>query len=142
MFRSFIILYLSGMPIMFGGFQDKIVPIYFSESGITLHSIPRMMDTLYYNKGEREDFKFVFYDNRGKCYCERYINKKLYEKGYYENSPDTLIRYVSVRFSTGKSSPRKAQRYFQPLKNGIWTVYRGGKEVKEEYFMGVLQNPK
>lgn len=118
--------------------SEESVPIYFSEYGVTVLEINKLGDTLHYNKSSKENFKFVFYDERGKCYCERYVNNVLQEKGYYENSLDTLKRYTSGRFANGKTSPMKVQKYFQPLKNGEWIIRKGGREVKEIYSMGIL----
>ena len=115
------------------------VPIYFSEYGVTVLEIDKLGDTLHYNKSGKESFRFVFYDKRGKCYCERYVNNVLKEKGYYENSLDTLKRYTSSRFSNGKSSPMKVQKYFQPLKDGEWIIRKRNREVKVIYSMGILQ---
>lgn len=82
----------------------------------------------------------VFYDTKGKCYCERYVNGRLYQKGNYENSLDTLKRYVSDRNLKGKRSPITVQKYFEPLKNGEWITYEKGKQVKENYLLGIAQD--
>ena len=127
--------FLSGFKI----FYREAVPIYFEEYGVEILAIPKLGDTLHYNVSSKEDFKFVFFSRKGKCYCERYLNRVLYEKGYYENSIDTLKRYVSGRRSNGKTSPIEVQKYFEPLKNGKWVVYKGLKELREVYVMGVRQ---
>ena len=125
--------------ICFSLFQThkKVIPVWFEEYGIEIRDVPNFRDTIRYNKSENEDFKLVFYSSRGKCYCERYVNGKLYEKGYFANSFDTLKQYVSKRSPGGKSTPIQVQEYFQPLKNGEWIVYKD-KMVKETYKLGVL----
>lgn len=121
--------------------SKKVVPIWFAEYDVEILNEPIIGDTIDYNKSNKEDFKFVFFDLRGKCYCERYINGKLYEKGNFDNSLDTLKRYVSGRSSNGRSSDTKVQEYFQPLKSGEWTIYKQ-KPVKEKYHLGVLTRSK
>jgi len=128
--------------ILFSGFKitsEDIIPIFFSELGVEIRSIPSFDDTVKYNKSSKEDFKFIFLDFKGKCYCERYLNGKLYQKGNFESSIDTLKRYVSGRDLTGKLSSIKVQRYFEPLKNGEWVTYKNGKEIKEVYILGIRQ---
>ena len=119
--------------------SDATVPIYFREYGITIREIKVLGDTMLYNKSSKEIFKFTFVNTKGKCYCERYINGKIYQKGNYENSLDTLSRYISGRGSSGIRSPITVQKYFEPLKNGEWITYKGKQIVKESYLMGVLQ---
>jgi hypothetical protein len=114
------------------------IPIYFSEYKVEVEYIPALRDTFLFNNSSMEDFKFVFYDKRGKCYCERYLNKILVEKGNYENSLDTLKRYHSTRKSNG-SAPLSVEKYFQPVRNGMWIFYKGKNVIKKNYKMGVLQ---
>lgn len=120
--------------------SDNDIPVYIREFGVEIRQIDKLGDTLFYNKSSKENFKFIFYDVKGKCYCERYINGKLYQKGNYESSLDTLKRYVSGRDLNGLSSAITVQMYFEPLKNGEWNTYKNGKQIKENYLMGVLQN--
>lgn len=113
------------------------IPIYIKAYGVEILEVEKIGDTIDYEKSSIERFKFVFYDLKGKCYMERYVNNKLSEKGYYENSLDTLKRYVSGRNNNGTTSPIYVQSYFEPLKNGLWLTYKYGKEKKEEYVMGI-----
>lgn len=98
----------------------KEIPIRFPEYDIEISSQLTIGDTLKYNFSNIEDFKFVFYNTKGKCYCERYLNAKLYQRGWYENTLDTLKAYRSGRFPDGARSKKVLYEYFQPLKNGIW----------------------
>jgi hypothetical protein len=79
-----------------------------------------------------------FFDTRGKCYIERYVNGKIYEKGNYENSLDTLKEYISGRASNGKSTPIYVKQYFEPLKNEEWVKFEKKKIIKSNYKMGIL----
>jgi len=129
--------------IVFWGFKkkDESIPIYFPKYGVEIWN-PKINDTLFYNKSSKEDFRFVFASTKGQCYCEKYVFKKLFEKGYFENSLDTLKRYVSGRFSSGRSTQIIVQRYFEPLKNGNWIKYINGKEIHERYRSGIKLDEK
>jgi len=72
----------------------------------------------------------------GKSYCEVYKNKKLYEKGYYENSLDTLKRYSSSVKGKGRRGKISVMKYFEPLKNGAWIETMKGKIKRRNYEMG------
>lgn len=115
------------------------IPIIFSDYGVQINSIEKLGDTVYYEKSSIEKFKFVFYDSMGKCYCERFLKGKIFQKGNYENSLDTLKRYVSGRTNHGITTPITVRSFFEPLKNGIWITYKKSKEIKQEYIMGVLK---
>jgi len=117
----------------------NFVPIIFSDYGVQINSIEKLGDTVYYEKSSIEKFKFVFYDSMGKCYCERFVKGKIFQKGSYENSLDTLKQYVSGRTNHGITTPITIRSYFEPLKNGLWITYQNNKEIKEEYIMGVLK---
>src|SRR4051812_37403845 len=80
------------------------IPIIISEFGIEIRDIPRIGDTVYYKKSNKEKFRLVFYDKMGKCFIEHYINNRLSEKGNFGNSLDTLKRYVSSRDMDGNQS--------------------------------------
>lgn len=118
---------------------QSFIPIIFKDYGVQINSVEKLGDTVYYEKSSIEKFKFVFYDFKGKCYCERYIKGKIFQKGNYENSLDTLKRYTSGRTNHGVTSPIAVQSFFEPLKNGIWVTYNNNQEIKEEYIMGLLQ---
>ena len=117
--------------------QEKI-PIYFQEFGIQIRSIDKLGDTIYNKKSSKENFKLVFYDIMGKCYCERFINGKLYEKGNFINSLDTLKSYISGRDIDGNSTPKRVYKFFEPLRDGEWVIYEKGKERKVKYILGSL----
>jgi hypothetical protein len=119
--------------------QNKAIPIVFKDMEVEVLDVPKLGDTLIYKSNSKETFKFVFFDTRGKSYCERYMDGKLYQKGNYENSLDTLSRYISRRGLDGKHSPIIVQKYFQPLRNGQWITYKGKKIIEERYLMGHLQ---
>lgn len=83
-------------------------------------------------------FRFVLFDPRGKSYMEIYKDNKLYAKGYYENSLDTLKDYASA-FQTGETlSKIEVFKYFHPLKNGEWLELEKGKYVRRKYVMGIV----
>ena len=126
---------------MFGFINQNstYIPIYIREFGVEIREIEKLGDTLFYNKSGKEDFKFVFHDIKGQCSFERFINGKLYQRGQYVNSLDTLKRYVSSRNAHGKNSSISVQEYFEPLKNGEWITFKAGKKIKEIYIMGILQ---
>lgn len=115
------------------------IPSIFKDYGVQINHVEKIGDTVYYEKSSIEKFKFVFYDSMGKCYCERFIKGKIFQKGYYENSLDTLKRYVSRRSNHGLTSTITVQLFFEPLKNGTWITYKNNKEIKEEYVMGLLK---
>jgi hypothetical protein len=94
------------------------IPIVFSEYGVQINSIEKLSDTVYFEKSSIEAFKFVFYDQRGKCYCEHFVRGKISQKGNYENSLDTLKRYISGRKSSG-TSPITVQSFYEPLKRSM-----------------------
>ena len=118
---------------------DFDVPVVFSDFGVTIRHIDKLEDTINYNKNETERFKFVFYDRRGRSYCEYYKNNKLYQKGFFENSLDTLSMYVSSRNSRGKTSQIKVWKYFEPLKNGDWFTYDSLGMFTENYNLGIRE---
>jgi len=119
-------------------YAQRIIPIEFPKYNISIETSFSIGDTVLENYSHDEYFKFVFFDLKGKCYCERYINKKLCEKGYYENSLDTLKKYISKAYAHGWSSKIFVLKFFEPLKNGEWITYKNGTTKKELYVMGVL----
>lgn len=139
MVQKVCFLFFCGFLFGFNNSDNNNIPLIFPEYRVEIYAASHLGDTLSYRVSSKEDFKFVFFDEKGKCYCERYIKKKLYQKGFYENSLDTLKRYVSSRDGSGQHSPIRVQQYFQPLKNGEWVTYKDGKQIKENYLMGVLQ---
>ena len=47
----------------------------------------------------------------------------------------------TTRDLNGNHSPVKVQKYFEPIKNGIWKIYSNGKVVKTEtYTMGGIES--
>ena len=119
--------------------EDQIpTPIIFKEYGVQINEIEKLKDTIFYEKSSIETFKFIFYDKKGKCFCEHFVNGKIFEKGNYENSLDTLKRYVSGRKRAG-TTPIFVQSYFEPLKDGVWIIYKGKTIIKEQYEMGLIK---
>jgi hypothetical protein len=112
------------------------IPIIISEFGIEIRDIPRIGDTVYYKKSNKEKFRLVFYDKMGKCFIEHYINNRLSEKGNFGNSLDTLKRYVSSRDMDGNQSEIRVQAFFQPIKDGDWVILQGDKMIHEKYSKG------
>ena len=119
--------------------QKENIPISFSEYGIVIYQIKTLGDTLYHNRSSKEKFKLVFLDYKGGCYCERYLGGNLIEKGFYENSLDTLKHYIYSRIPEGGIASIRVEKYFQPIRTGDWFFYHNGKEFKhEKYQHGVL----
>jgi hypothetical protein len=139
MIKNVIALLILFPNFSFEHHQEEEPVIYFREYKIEIRSIDKLNDTLSYNKSSKEDFKIVFFDKRGSCYLERFFNHKLYQRGYYTNSLDTLKRYVSGRDLQGDQSIISVQKYFEPLKNGEWVTYEGKKKIKETYLSGIVQ---
>jgi len=94
-------------------------------------------DTVQVIHSENVYFRFVLFDPKGKSYFEIYKDKKLFSKGYYENSLDTLKTYTSAVPIGGKPSKIEIHKYFQPLKNGEWIELVKGKYIKKKYNMGI-----
>jgi hypothetical protein len=95
-------------------------------------------DTATIKYSENIFFKIVLFDSLGKSYCEVYKRNKLYEKGYYENSLDTLKRYTSPVIVGGRTDKIiTISKYFQPLKNGIWYETMNGVLIEKKYKLGV-----
>jgi hypothetical protein len=114
------------------------VPIYFEKYGVYHHlsNSVSLNDTAIIMHSENIFFKIVLYDAKGRLYFESYKNNKLHEKGSFENSLDTLKKYIIA--VGGKNDKRiKLLQYFHPLKNGIWFETIKGKLVKKEYNMGI-----
>ena len=134
---KFIFLFL----VIIKSNSDKNIPIFFREFGVEIY-VDKLFDTVYYNKSSSEKFKFVFFESKGKCYCERFIKNKLFEKGYFENSLDTLKRYINSRRISRNNTPIESaitvQAYFEPLRNGEWIRIEKNKLIKQKYVMGVL----
>ena len=116
------------------------VPLYLPEYGVYLNLTNdiSLNDTAIITYSQNIYFKIVLFEGNGKSYFEVYKNDKLYEKGYYENSLDTLKKYSSAVKVNGSSGPIRIFSYFQPLKNGEWIETKNGKLVKKIYNMGVL----
>lgn len=133
MTKKFITIKLFFILSIFSSFliieNTNSIPIYFKEFDITILNFSTVRDTVIYNKSIREYFKLVIYEPMGKSYCERYIDGKIYEKGNFENSLDTLKRYISGRYSNNSQSPISIEKYFQPLKHGNWLIYKKDKII-------------
>ncbi len=117
------------------------IPIWFSTYKIKITNISLPGDTLTYLKNDDETYRFVFYDQTGNCYCERYVNGELSEMGKFTSPGNPSEILLSARSSGRKTKPVKKTEWYLPLKNGDWQVYKNGKLIKTEiYLMGVLQN--
>jgi len=118
------------------------IPIYLSNYGDRYLYLPdsiKLNDTIRMDYSASIHFKFVFFDYRGASYCEVFKNNKLYEKGYYLNSLDTLKTYTSTRNPglNGRGKGKKILAYFEPLRNGEWIIYKSGKPIVRKYIKGV-----
>jgi hypothetical protein len=105
---------------------------------LALSNNVNLNDTAKFVHSSNVYFRFVLFDPRGRSYFEIYKNNKLYAKGYYENSLDTLKDYASAVPIDGKPSKIEVVKYFRPLKNGEWVELVKGKYVKRRYDMGVI----
>ena len=115
------------------------IPFYFNEYSryCRLDDKVNLNDTFIFKHSSNIYFKFVLFEEKGKSYMEVYKNNKLYEKGYYENSLDTLKIY-SKRLSSIKANGKiYVLKYFEPLKNGVWLETKNHKAVQRKYSMGV-----
>lgn len=117
------------------------IPIYFEKYGVYRHltNDVNLNDTAKIFFTDEIFFKLVLFDGRGKSYFEVYKNNKLFEKGYFENSLDTLKKY-SVSIGGIRDKKIKVIQYFQPLKNGIWLETVKGKVVRKKYNMGIEEH--
>lgn len=78
--------------------------------------------------------------------CEGKMNIKEFDRngtllviGQYRTSLDTLKEYVDVFNIFGDITAIKVNKYFQPLRDGIWTFYENGIiKRKERYRQGLL----
>jgi hypothetical protein len=118
------------------------VPVHLSDYGGSYWRLPDSMklnDTIRINYSATIYFRFVFFDSHGASYCEVFNNNKLYEKGYYLNSLDTLKIYTSNRNPgiNGRGKGKKILAYFEPLRNGEWVIYKGGKPIIRKYIKGI-----
>ena len=127
------------MTFSFKGHAQE-VPIYFLDYKIKIYSISHLGDTIISYNSLRERFHFVFYDFSGKCYCEKYIQGKLVEKGFFTTSGKISEEIYSVRNSHGQVQRVQRSEWVYPMKNGEWHIYENDIEVRtEKYVFGVLQ---
>ena len=116
-------------------------PIWFKDYKIKLNSAVAVGDTMSYSKGSNEGYLFVFLDKKSKCYCEKYIDGILVEKGVFAISQNPSEVQVSARSSKGGKKPIRIEEWLLPVKDGEWHVYNKDGEIKvEKYKMGVLEN--
>ena len=126
---------------LFSGTQAQAkwpVPIFFEKYGRyhRLTNDVKLFDTTIIEDTENRYFRLVLFDGRGKSYFEAYLKNQLIEKGYFENSLDTLKKYSTIL--GGKQNKRlKILAYFHPLKNGIWLERKNGKLIEKKYNMGI-----
>jgi len=125
------------------GFSGKSycqeTPIYFKDYNLKITSVS-LGDTITSYNRSGEKFRFVFYDRKGKCYCEKYSYGKLSEIGFFTTSENPSQVLLSARNSEGQTKATKREEWFEPVKNGKWHIYENDVEIKiENYVMGVLQ---
>ncbi len=115
------------------------IRFYFSEYGryCQLDDKVNLYDTVYIKHSKTFYFKLVLLEQKGKSYMEVHKNNKLYESGYYENSLDTLKIYARRFDGRNANSNLYILKYFEPVKNGVWTETQKGKYVTKTYSMGV-----
>jgi len=120
------------------------LPIYFSDYPkiyVYLPDSSRLNDTLRVDYDRYFYFKIVFKNAKGECYFESYKNNRIYEKGSYINSLDTLKQYTSSRGTTTvldeKRIGKRIFRYFEPLRNGEWFLFADKGWIRKRYINGV-----
>jgi len=136
--KALILVGIFSCSIAFKDYAQKVIPIQIPEYNLSIEGSFTLRDTILHEYAQDEYFRFVFFDYKGKSYCERYIGGKLCEKGYYANSLDTLKKYIAGKYAHGKSSSIGVLKFFQPLKDGEWMTYKNGSVKREKYVMGVL----
>ena len=135
-----LLIIVSFLIFAFKKSNQEFIPIWFKDYNVKITGISQLGDTINFHKSPEEKFRFVFYDRKGRCYCERYIKGKLFEKGFFTTHEDPSKVLVSARNSHGETKPIRTEEYFEPIKNGEWHIYEEGKEIKSEnYSMGILQ---
>ena len=114
------------------------IPVYYEKYGVYHHftNDVNLKDTTKVQIREDIYFRIVLFDSKGKSYFEAYKNNRLYEKGYFENSLDTLKKY-SVSIGGLKDKKIKVFQYFHPIKDGVWFETISGRLIKRKYVMGV-----
>lgn len=117
------------------------IPIYLKKYGVYLRltNDVNLNDTAKIPFSEDIFFRLVLFNAKGKSYFEAYKNNNLYEKGYFENSLDTLKKY-SVSIGGIHDKKVKVIKYSQPLKNGTWYEADKGKLTSKRYSMGIEEN--
>jgi hypothetical protein len=120
------------------------LPIYFSDypkKYIYLPDTLKLFDTIRVDYDRYVYFKIVFKETKGECYFESYKNNRIYEKGNYINSLDTLKQYTSSRGTTSVLNERrigkKIFRYFEPLRDGEWVLFTSKGLIRKLYITGV-----
>ncbi len=121
-----------------------VLPIYFSDYSKKYVYLPdtlKLFDTVRVDYDRFVYFKIVFKDTKGECYFESYKNNRIYERGNYINSLDTLKQYTSSRGTTTVLNERrvgkKIFKYFEPLRNGEWVLFTSKGLIRKQYFNGV-----
>ncbi len=131
--------------IIFSSFLCKAqakYPIELNIAGVGMLSITNdivLNDTFKIQYSENTRLKFVIFDPMGKSYFEVFKNNKLFAKGYFENSLDTLKDYTAAIPINGQPTKIEVLKYFKPLKNGKWVESINGKYVTRKYNMGVIE---
>lgn len=116
------------------------IPIYFEKYGIYCHltNDVNLNDTAKISYSANTFFRLVLFDAHGKSYFEAYRNNKIYEKGYFANSLDTLKKYShAVNSHKRDVGGYRVLKYFHPLKSGVWYERIKGRVITKKYNMGI-----
>ena len=117
--------------------QEPSIKILLPQFG-TYFDLPnnyKIGDTLTWKISKGKIIRMVFFNYMGNSYSEAFNKGILMEKGYYENSLDTLKTYSSP-YKRGKRGPIRVLKYFEPIKNGLWLEIKNGKLTKVTYRQG------
>jgi hypothetical protein len=115
------------------------IPLFFPSYGvyINLTNDINLNDTAKIIISQKIYFKLVLKNSSGESYCQVYRNNKIFEKGYYVNSLDTLKKYLIPNSNKNRPGKIEVINYFQPLKNGEWLETIGKDLVIKHYLNGV-----
>jgi hypothetical protein len=135
--KSYFIFSIFFFVGLIGYSQEPAIKIFLPQYG-TYFDLPhhyKIGDTITWKISKDKIVRIVFYNQMGKSFSEAFENGTLIEKGYYENSLDTLKTYSSP-YRRGKRGPIRVLRYFEPVKNGLWLEFRGKRLREVNYKLG------
>jgi len=113
--------------------------IYLSDYGF--YFVPnKCNDTLSRRVNDSTYIKLKLSNCRGQMTIQQFDKKGvLVLSGFYCSSLDTLKQYLAKYDLWGNLFKIEVQKYFQPLKDGVWIFYYDGQiERKEKYKKGIL----